>query len=343
MAAIAAIRDWPRAWPGARPAAHIRERNIDFRVAEILGFEFSDDGEHDYLWLEKDGANTGWVAASLAAFAGVRPVDVGFAGRKDRRAVTRQWFSVRRPGGTVVDWGRLRLEGVSVLERRRHQRKLRRGAHKGNRFEIAVRLQSGETLDESNLGIVRDHGVPNYYGEQRFGIDGGNLELAERLAGGSRLSRNKRAFALSAARSFIFNEMLAARVVDGSWNTLTSGDRAVLDGSSSHFMVTNLDPELAARCEQLDIHPSAELWGDGSPGSDGAVAAQERLMAKRCEALAAMLENEAAAARRALRARVYELEWELSGDRLTIRFELARGNFATAVLREVSDYRVRPY
>lgn len=341
MAGTVQLRDWPRAGSGERPEGLIRETNADFRVTEILGFEFSGDGEHDYLWLEKDGVNTGRVAAGLAAFSGVRPVDVGYAGHKDRHAITRQWFSVRRPGGPGIDWDRLRLEGVRVLERHRHRRKLRRGAHEGNRFEIVVRLRAGESIDESILRDVRDHGVPNYFGEQRFGTAGGNLALAEQLAGGARLPRNKRAFGLSAARSLLFNDMLAARVNEHSWNTLTPGDRAILDGSGSHFAVDEVDPGLAGRCEQLDLHPSAELWGRGSPASGGPVADAERSVARRFEDLAAMLELQADGARRALRARVRELQWDVSRDRLELRFALFRGCYATAVLREISDYRIR--
>lgn len=341
MAVSDAPGDWQRAWSAARPHARIRQRNADFRVTEVLDFEFAGDGEHDYLWLEKDGANTAWVAGQLAAFAGIAARDVGYAGMKDRHAVTRQWFSVRRPAGEDVDWQRLDLDGVTLLDLGRHRRKLRRGAHRANRFVILLRLDSTASADEPTLALIRERGVPNYFGEQRFGIAGGNLELAAALARGERLSRSRRGFAISAGRSLLFNEMLARRVAERTWDELLEGDRASLDGSGSHFAVPVVDAELAERCARGDLHPSGELWGEGSPSSSGVVAMLEKAVAERHRTLAAVLERRCAADRRPLRALVRDLQWTIDARGLELRFELTRGSYATAVLREIADYAFR--
>ncbi len=299
-------------------AAEIRGTPRDFQVIECLDVDFSDDGEHDWLWLEKTGANTTWVADRLARHAGVSSRDVGYSGLKDRHAVTRQWFSVRRPTGMGTDWDTLDIEGVAILERRRHQRKLKRGAHRGNAFRIALRGDDIEThRDEliERLEMIAAQGVPNYFGEQRFGRDGGNIALGESVLAGRRVSRNKRSIGLSAVRSLQFNNELAARVDAGTWNRLLPGDTANLDGSGSVFDVDELTDELAQRCAEFDIHP--------------------------CGVLPALEAAGVKAASRPLRMRVEQLAWEFSEGALWIDFRLGKGNFATSVLRELVRYTQR--
>ena len=176
------LPEWARAYGPPLVAATIRGEPADFVVTEILNLDFSGDGEHDWLWIEKTGANTAWVGEQLAKHAGVHPRDVGFSGLKDRHAVTRQWYSVRRPTGAGSNWGALDIDGVRVLEQHRHQRKLKRGAHRANRFRIALR--GGEVAAHSEqlvarLELIAAQGAPNYFGEQRFGRDGGNIAVGE--------------------------------------------------------------------------------------------------------------------------------------------------------------------
>jgi tRNA pseudouridine13 synthase len=324
------------------PAATIRSQPEDFAVDEVLGFLPSGSGEHDLLHIEKTGANTNWLATQLAAFAGVPVRDVGFSGMKDRNAVTRQWFSVHRPANAAADWNACHIEGVRFIESQQHNRKLRRGAHTGNRFRIVLR--GNGTLgaqQRERLQLVGQAGVPNYFGEQRFGRGGNNLGLAEALFGGKRLSRQKRGIALSSARAFIFNHTLQRRVMDGRWDQLLPGDRASLQGSNSTFSVDQTDQQLKQRCEEQDIHPSGPLWGRGEPGTAGDVSALEQSVADSFPLLRDGLEKHAAAARRALRLQVSDLNWYELDDALRVEFFLARGGFATAVLREISDYRVQ--
>jgi tRNA pseudouridine13 synthase len=335
-----ALPDWVRAHGKPLFVAGIRSRPSDFVVDEQLGIEFSGDGEHDYLHVQKTAANTQWVARQLARHADVAVVDVGFGGLKDRHAETRQWFSVRRKSGASDPWSTLAIEGVRILEQRRHRRKLRRGAHKSNAFRIALRAntlvwQRDEIAER--LRRIESFGVPNYFGEQRFGFDGGNLDLARRCFRGDRLSRDKRSIAISAARSFIFNEILAARVTETSWNRICQGDMANLDGSASIFTVTEVDDHLQQRCDEMDIHPIGSLWGSGAPLGSHEIAELERSVACRYPELLEGLQGVSIeASSRALRLPVRELRWDIDPDALWLEFRLPRGAYATAVLREIA-------
>lgn len=334
-----ALPAWRRAHGGPAITARARSVADDFQVTEVLGFDLSNDGEHDFLLVEKSNANTLWVARGLARQAGVPVRDVGYAGLKDRHAKTVQWFSVRRASAAGTNWDALELPGVRVLEVGRNQRKLRPGAHSGNEFRIALRDVKG--IDDRLEGILascRDLGVPNYFGEQRFGRNFGNIEMALAFFAGRRMKRDDRSLAISAARSLLFNEMLDRRVGDGSWNTILPGDLANLDGSGSVFAVESVDDELVRRCREFDIHPSAALWGRGQPGSRGAVAELELSVASAHPDLAAGLERHAEQSRRALRLYPRDLRWSLDNDVLWLEFFLTSGSYATAVLREIADY-----
>lgn len=320
-------------------AAETKRVPSDFRVTEQLHVEFSGDGEHAWLWVEKIGANTEWTARQLARFAGVPARDVGYSGLKDRQAITRQWFSVR--ASSAIDWTRLSVDGVTVLDVRRHRRKLRRGTHRSNRFRIALRgseiADNGRELD-AVLRTVRSDGVPNYFGPQRFGRGGENLELAKSWCSGKRLSRHRRSLAISTARSTIFNDILDVRERDGTWNTIIRGDVVNLEGSQSIFTTDVPDDELRSRCRDLDVHPAGSLWGSGAPLGTADAAAIERDVAERHRELATALEKAGVrASGRALRLVVRELEWEYGDDVLWLDFELTKGGYATAVLAEIVE------
>ena len=330
------IPDWQRAHGGVAAHGTLRQSADDFRVDEVLGFEPDGVGEHDMLLIEKRDTNTQWLARQLAAFAGIPARDVGYAGLKDRHAVTSQWFSVRRPAGGTPEWQDLRLDGVRVLGATRNSRKLRNGAHRGNRFRVVIRdlVADPGGLDE-RLQSIAEFGVPNYFGEQRFGFDGANIELARSLFAGKRLRREKRSIAISAARSLLFNVLLQERVRDRTWDRLGAGDTAALDGSNSVFTVEEPDTTILERLRDLDLHPVGELWGRTArprPLIPAECAAE-------CSELADGLERLAEGGLRALRLAVRDLNWTASGNVLTVDFYLCRGSYATAVLREVVNYR----
>jgi tRNA pseudouridine13 synthase len=336
-APAAALRP-PRAHGPPPAAGMLRQQPEDFVVEEDLGFAPAGTGQHLLLRVRKRNANTPWVAQQLARIAGCRPGEVGYAGLKDRRAVALQWFSVPRPRA-AVDWQARASADVEVLEAHPHTRKLPRGALAGNRFAIRIRGGAGDgarlaALLAPRLALITRLGVPNYFGPQRFGRDGGNLAL--KGSPPRRRGREQRGFALSAARSVIFNAVLAERVLAGSWGELRCGDLANLDGRGSLFAVDRLDGELAGRCERLEIHPTGPLWGGGAPATRAAVLELESGVAARFDAecaqcAAAGLQQE----RRSLRLRVQELSCLAEPQAVVLRFRLGRGCFATAVLREL--------
>lgn len=328
------LPDWRRAGGVPSISALLRQQAADFRVTEMLDIEFSDDGEHDWLWIEKTATNTAWLARQLARYAGVPAVDVGYSGLKDRHAVTSQWFSVRRARGHEHDWAEFELADVSLLRSVRHNRKLRRGTHRANQFTLRLRAVSDDP--DSALQRISTFGIPNYFGEQRFGRNGSNIALAGSLFAGKRLKRESRSIALSAARSLIFNDVLDARIADGSWDKLLPGDVASLDGSNSHFAVTELDDTLEQRCAAFDVHPSGPLWG--RRGMAEQRVASEQAVLSRHAGFCAGLERHMDSARRTLRVRPQDLQWQFSGNELELDFSLPSGSYATAVLREVADY-----
>lgn len=335
----------PRAHGGAPIGGALRAQPADFRVDEVLGFEPDGAGEHAFVLIEKTGANTEWVARQLAAAAGVAPMAVGFAGLKDRHAVTRQVFTVQMPGRDDPDWSALAIEGVRVLAATRHGRKLKRGAHRGNRFRIRLRDVSGDRdVAEARLAAIRAHGVPNYFGEQRFGHGGHNVALAQALFGGRRLPRAQRGIALSAARSELFNALLAARVASENWNRALDGEVWMLAGTHAIFGPEEWSDDLARRLDAFDIHPTGPLWGRGELRSTQAVQALELAAAAAHPTLARGLESAGLKQeRRALRLVPADLahEWEADGS-LVLDFRLDSGAFATTVLRELCDWHAAP-
>lgn len=336
------LPDWARALGKPLFNATIRRQPSDFLVSENLAIEFSGTGEHDYLWLQKTGANTNWVARQLARHAGVRAADVGYAGLKDRHAITRQWFSILR-SGDAADWPSFSCNGVEILDIRRHQRKLRRGAHDSNEFRIALRSDDALTpyrdRIEDRLECIATRGVPNYFGPQRFGHDASNIDLALQLFAGKRLKREMRSIAISAARSFLFNEILARRVSECTWDRILPGELANLDGSGSVFEVIEPDEVIERRCADMDIHPTATLCGLRSDISPGVVQELERDATDAYSDLKVGLERLAIkASTRPLRLRVKRLSWHFDDDALWLDFTLPKGGFATTVLREVARW-----
>jgi tRNA pseudouridine13 synthase len=334
------LPDWARAHGEAVCDAVIRTTPGDFFVEEQLGFAADGDGEHDFLLIEKTGANTAWVARQLAHHARIPVKDVGYAGLKDRNAVTRQAFTVRRPAQAGTDWASFEAEGVEILDVARHGRKLRRGAHKNNRFRIVLRgadITSLRAELEIRLAVIADRGVPNYFGEQRFGHNGSNIALAREVLAGKRVNREQRSIAISAARSLLFNQVLDARVRAGNWDRIEPGDLANLDGTGSVFAVDELTADLEKRCAGFDIHPTATLWGRGAPLGAHEVARLESSIADSDPDLAAGLQQARVdASSRSLRLQARGLSFDFGAGCLLLRFSLARGGFATAVLRDLA-------
>ena len=336
------MNELPRAHGAPVLAARIRSSAEDFFVEEIPGFEPSGAGEHLLLTVEKRGMNTAFAAKTIAQWAGVDESAIGYAGLKDRHAVTRQRFSVWIPKKVAPDVSALATDELRVLEHAWHSRKLPRGALAGNRFVLVLRELVGEReLVDARLQAIARHGVPNYFGEQRFGRGGGNVQQAVAMFAGRRVKREERTLLLSAARSELFNRVLAARVEAGNWDAALDGEVWMLDGSRSVFGPEAMTPELQARLDAFDIHPTGPLWGVGGLRSTEVVRELElaAMAGDTAGRLRGGLERaELKQERRALRLRPAELGWDWRADgALELRFALPPGCYATTMLRELGD------
>ena len=308
----------------------------DFQVEELAAvMPDGTTGEHAWLWVRKRGANTEWVARALARHAGVKPMAVGFAGLKDRHAVTRQWFSVALAGGVEPDWTSLAEPGVDVLEVRRGPRKLRRGELLGNRFTLRVTgLEADPDLLDARLRRIAEIGVPNYFGAQRFGHDGGNIAQARALFE-RRLrtrDRHRRGLYLSAARSLLFNRVLAHRVLAGCWVAALPGEVSP-PASSTRERSAVTEPSNTPQA-------SGPLWGRGRSASTGAALAMETAALEGLDGWRHALEHAGLKQeRRALCVPVGDLRWHMEplARVLELTFTLPAGAFATVVLRELLE------
>jgi tRNA pseudouridine13 synthase len=212
---------------------------------------------------------------------------------------------------------------------------------KGNRFRIVLRNLSGDIAGlEQRLVQISSQGIPNYFGPQRFGFNGANIERGIRwLRHGGRLPRSKRGIYISAVRSFLFNQLLSRRVAGSSWNKILDGDVAMLDGSRSLFVCNMPDAELSRRCDDFDIHPTGPLPGRGGMGPARQAALLEKEALEEYANIVEALQNAGARAdRRALRLSSGDLRWDLSGDVLKLEFELSAGGYATSLLSELVSW-----
>lgn len=312
---------WPPHWPQPDAplfAGRYRATPEAFVVEELPGFEPSGAGEHLLLQVRKRGANTFWVAQELARHFGCRPADVGYCGEKDRHAVATQWFSLRDPGGALAATCATGGDGWQVLGQARHHRKLRRGEHAGNRFRL--RLDLDGSPDAERVAAARSRlasGVANYFGPQRFGRDGANLEQAAAWVAGAKLPPRgaMRGRILSTARSLLFNEVVAARVRHGSLRDPVEGDVITAAGATGPLWGRgrSATTAVAAVLEAAALEP----WGDWCTRLEYAGLSQER---------------------RALLLRPAAVSLAAQGDALLLDCELPPGAFVTSVLAALGDF-----
>ena len=332
------IPDWPYFLGVPRAEGNIRSFPEDFVVEEIPRVQPEGEGSHLWLWVEKRSANTDWVAKQIAGVVSCPPRDVGYAGLKDRHAITRQWFSVPATPATQKLLENAEIEGVKVLKSRNHARKLKRGTLDGNRFQLRIRQftdEEGQT--EGRLEKIRASGVPNYFGPQRFGHRGQNVERGFRLLQqGARIPPNKRSIYISAIRSYLFNQVLAERVRRGDFNSIIDGDLAMLDGTQSIFPCENPDSDIEDRASRLDIHPTGPMPGEKGTQPTGSAADMEQDVLNNWPQLIEVLKAQRVqASRRALRLYPAGLRWKFGDGDLVLNFVLPPGAYATTVLREI--------
>ena len=320
---------------------HLKACNADFIVDEIMPIEPSGEGEHLWIKIKKDGANTDWVAQQLAKWAAIKSNQVSYAGMKDRHAVTTQWFSLHLPGMQDPDFSALQADEFAseftVIEASRHDRKLKRGALTGNRFSIRVTDMQGDISQlESVLQRVQQQGVPNYYGEQRFGRDMGNLDKALKMFNGAyrKLKKPQRGLYLSAARSWLFNQLLSRRIQQQNWLKPLSGEVYMLNGKSACFVDDNSEVNYQRMLDH-EINLTGCLWGEGESMASQQVLQLEAAIAADYPDFASGLESaRLKQERRSLRLIPQNMQCSIEANTLSIGFELPAGAFATMVLRE---------
>ncbi|MDG0968931.1 MAG: tRNA pseudouridine(13) synthase TruD [Porticoccaceae bacterium] len=283
----------------------------DFLVNEILDVQASDGGEHLWILVSKRDQNTSWVAGLLAKLVGIPRNSVGFCGLKDRFAVTRQWFSLHLPG-QELDLDVLEHPDFDVLKAVRQNRKLRRGMHNGNQFRIVLHDFFVDDSDlQKRIECIQAHGVPNYFGEQRFGHQGNNLFEVQKLVDNEGLKGNRhgKGLFLSAARSWLYNLVLA-RWIEKTHQSLK------------------------------DIIPSdGPLWGRGRSNATPLVADIEHEVLNDWQDWCYALEH--AGLKQQRRAFIMYptnivAQW-LSPGKLCLHFSLTSGCYATSLLREIAE------
>lgn len=331
----------PKAYGESCGTALLKAVAEDFQVDEVLDIPLAGEGEHLWLWVEKRELNTEDAAKRIARAAGVPLRMISYAGLKDRQALTRQWFSLHLPGKVDPDLSAAVDASLCILKQVRHTRKLQRGAHAANGFTLRLtQLQADHGALDARLTQIAAQGIPNYYGLQRFGFEGGNLAHARHFAEGKSLpeKRNVRSRVLSAARSYLFNRVLAERVAAGTWNQALPGDLLAFTDSRSFFPAGEAecsDPRLAI----LDLHPTGPLWGAGDSAAGGVAQALEQQVAEQEQLLVDWLaEAGMTHERRILRLPIGGLTWHYpEPDILQLQFVLPAGCFATVLVRELVD------
>lgn len=317
-----------------------KQQYEDFIVQEELGFELTGEGEHVLVYLQKRDCNTVFVAEQLAKYVGIAAKQVSYAGLKDRQAVTEQWFSLHMPGQETPDFTNFDLAGCQIKRVTRHNKKLKIGALQGNHFKIILKELSQHAEIETKLALIKQHGVPNYFGEQRFGRDQNNIEQAIKWAQGeiSVKDRKKRSFYLSAARSAIFNDIVSQRIEQNIHQTVLEGDILQLANRGSWF-VSKADEiaTLQQRLQQGEINITVPMVGDSSLNTQGVALQFEQSCLNKWSNFADLFKKERLeTARRSLLLRPEQLNWQWLGEHsLEISFYLPSGSYATSVIREL--------
>ncbi len=318
----------------------LRTEMADFKVFENLPFTPCGEGEHLLIHVRKTGQNTAYVAKLLAKYFGVKENLVSYAGLKDRFAVTEQWFGIHVPGKKDYDLSDLNIDGIEVLTSARHNKKLRIGSLTGNTFELTLRKVTNVDDLTRRWHAIVEHGVPNYFGEQRFGIEGGNIDKALSLFSGAKVKdKKKRGMYLSAARSYIFNQIINERITRNTFDQLIAGDVLMLAGTQSVFVADVIDASLKNRYQAQDIDITAPMWGAGDLMTTLDVAAFEMEVVNQypeyCQGLPKFgLKQE----RRRIRLCIEKADLSIENDTAIVRFSLPAGSYATTVMRELIDY-----
>jgi tRNA pseudouridine13 synthase len=321
----------------------VRVRDEDFEVEEVPSYEPSGSGEHLYLWIEKRGIAPEFFARTIAQRLGTHPGNIGTAGLKDRHAVTRQWVSV--PKECEAGIAKIDGVGIRVLKTGLHTNKLKPGHLRGNRFRILVRGANATVDVDSILNRIRDRGLPNFYGPQRFGRDGSTVELGWQCLAGKAPRRIRPflfRFALSAVQSLLFNDYLARRLSDGLFRTVLEGDVMAKWPLGGMFVAKDVPAE-QARFDARETVVAGPMFGKKTFPAEGAAAEREAAILKTHNLSPASFAGFGKLVLGTRRHNLIYLDdlaatWEPDGLRLA--FTLPAGSYATVLLAEVMKSRV---
>ena len=332
--------NWPKAYPELAVSGQFRVLNEDFQVTELSNRKLKKEGPHLFLFIEKKGANTHWLARKIADHAHLDLKDVGYAGLKDRHGVTRQWFSLPIKDKNPDLSHLFAKEEFTLLSQGYYGVKLKRGALGGNSFRLVIKnIEGDKKAIEQRLELIRQRGVPNYFGPQRFGNNFENLNQAQQLFETGKRPRNKQkgSMYISAARSYLFNEMLAKRIDQSCWDKPMKGEVFGFAGSLRGFSQEN-SLEEAQRWRENEIHPTCALWGKNESLSTSDLQDIENTVAHENNIFSdGLVAKGLKQERRASRMLIPDLFWMWQGGNLVLRFSLASGYFATSLLRELGD------
>ena len=313
----------------------------DFEVDELPAYEPSAEvgsDEHLFLWVEKRGRSTPDVAKLIARHVGAQERDVTWAGLKDRQGITRQYLSL--PSKFEAKLPGFAAEGVTILRTARHRNKLKSGHLRGNRFTVVVRDVSDLGAARATLARLLSLGIPNFFGDQRFGRDGENAAKGKAilLGGGRHRDRFERKLFLSAFQSALFNDVLAQRIRAGTFAQALAGDVLKKHETNGEFICAEPTVD-QPRVEAFEVSPTGPIFGpsmrpaSGEPGErEAEVLAAEGVTTQTFEAGG----RETDGTRRFFRVPLVGLEVEaLAEQALRLRFELPAGAYATVLLREL--------
>jgi tRNA pseudouridine13 synthase len=319
-------------------------RAEDFVVEEIPAYRPEGAGEFLFLWVEKTGLSAEQLASHLARALQIAHQNIGMAGMKDRQAITRQMVSVPARCQLLVE--SFQHEQIRILDVRRHRHKLRTGHLKGNRFSILVRNVADGALDRAPAiaAMLEKTGIPNFFGDQRFGRDAETLRLGLELLQGTKapgaIPRARRKFllrlALSSVQSALFNRALVERMRDGLLHQVIAGDVMQVTASGGPFVAD--DPAIEQpRFDEREIVISGPIFGPKMKQPAGEVALrEERLLADAGIPREAFerFSNLTPGTRRPYLIWPENLQVTAEPEGLRLAFTLPSGCYATIVLRE---------
>ena len=315
----------------------IKERPEDFTVDEVPLYQTTDKGDFTFLLVEKVNLSTLDLVALIRKHLDIRDDQVGLAGWKDKRAVSRQWVSVPRKSVSDSGLERLTGAGLQILRAAHHSHKLRTGHLLGNRFSVLIRRPEPESQIRGAAIIERlqKHGLPNFYGPQRFGAAGDNAEKGLALLLGRLRVRSvrKRKLLVSSCSSLLFNLTLKERLQQDLYTNVLPGDIAKKHDTGGLFMVTDSVVE-QQRADRLEISATGPIWGKKMKrAGDVAGALEEKLL--RLQGLTPDVFGKQPGSRRSLRVVLREVSMRQEPDGLRLGFFLPKGSYATVLLDEI--------